>query len=195
LQGFDPAALARRTGVDSTVFQARKLLLEAQLERRTPTLEATFEALVKLDGARELASHDQDIQVAIRNLQASLLAQLANGYQQILGRSDLDRLVEILYYAQQLHPDDPFLNQLMGAAFLRLKRWNDAIPYLERAASERPSDVNYQSNLIFAYERSGRYAEALAALERLEAANRQIPGLDGVKRRIERELAEKGRGP
>jgi spermidine synthase len=194
VRGLDPSALAHRTGLDSSTFEARKRLLEAQLERRTPTLEATFSALVKLDGARQLSSHDQDIQVAIQNLQSDLLAQVSRDYAKILERADLDRFVEILYYAQQLHPDDPFLNQLLGAAFLRLKRSSDAVPYLERAAAARPQDVNYQSNLIIAYERSGRYAQALEALARLQALDAHVPGLDDVKRRIEREQAEKGKG-
>jgi spermidine synthase len=194
VRGLDPAGLGRDTGLDASVFEARKRLLGAQLERRTPTLEATFSALVMLEGARQLAAQDQDIQVAIQNLQGDLLAQVSRDYTKILERPDLDRLVEILYYAERLHPDDPFLNQLLGAAFLRLKRWDDAVPYLERAASARPRDVNYQSNLVFAYERSGRYAEALEALARLEALDAHIPGLDDVKRRIEREQAEKGGG-
>jgi spermidine synthase len=194
IRGLDASALARRTGVASSVFEARKQLLEAQLERRQNTLEATFTALVKLDGARQLAPRDQDVEVAVSTLQADLLDGLSRDYTSILARSDLGNLVEILYYAEQLHPDDPFLNQLLGAAFLKLERWRDAVPYLEKAAEARPNDVNYQSNLIFAYERNGQYAEALGALGRLREMDPNIPGLDRVKARIEAEMAGKGKG-
>lgn len=194
VRGLDAGALARRTGLAPAVFEARKQLLEAQLERRQNTLEATFAALVKLDGARQLAPRDQDIEVATATMQTELLDRVSRDYTSILERSDLANLVEILYYAEQLHPDDPFLNQLLGAAFLKLQRWRDAVPYLEKAAEARPNDVNYQSNLIFAYERNGQYADALGALRRLHEIDPSIPGLDRVKERIESEMAGKGKG-
>ena len=194
VKGLDAGVLARRTGLAPGVFQARKQLLEAQLERRENTLDATFAALVKLEGARQLAPHDQDIEVATNTAQADLLDRVSHDYTSILERSDLGNAVEILYYAHQLHPDDPFLNQLLGAAFLKLQRWHDAVPYLEKAAEARPNDVNYQSNLIFAYERSGQYADALGALGRLRELDSSIPGLDRVKDRIEAEMAGKGKG-
>ena len=194
VQGMDPPAIARRTGLAPAIFEARKQLLEAQLARQGGTLEANFGALVKLEGAHELAPRDQDIEVALETMRAELLHTVSRDYAKILERDDLDRTVEVLYYAAQLHPEDPFLNQLLGAAFLRLKRWSDAVPVLERAAAARPNDVNYQSNLAFAYEQSGRYGEALEAVERLRALDPQIPGLDAVRSRIEHERAEKGRG-
>ena len=195
VRGFDAPGLARASGVSPAVFSARKSLLEAQLERRTVTLETTFAALVKLEGARQLASRDQDVQVALETLQADLLRQLGGDYQNLLQRRDLESLLEPLYYAEQLHPDDPFWNQLLGAAFLRLKRWNDAVPYLEKAAEARPNEATYQANLVFAYEQSSRYAEALAALARLQALDPKMPGLDDVRQRIERERTGKGRRP
>jgi spermidine synthase len=191
--GLDGHALARRTGLATSVFDARKDLLEAQLVRRKATLESTFEALVKLEGAKQMAPRDQDVAVALETLQLDLLETVSRDYRTILQRSDLDRVVEALYYAQQLHPDDPFLNQVLGAAFLRLRRFADAVPYLERAAAAKPDDPNFQSNLIVAYEQSGRYAEALDALSRLEALGTDIPGLDEVRRRLENERAEKGK--
>src|SRR5262249_25494438 len=190
-KGVDPAALARRAGLAPGVFEARKQLLEAQLERSKPTVEATFAALVKLEGARGLAPRDRDVEVALETMQTDLLRRISEGYEAILQRDDLERYVEIFYYAVELHPDDPFLNQLLGATSLRLKRWNDAVPYLEKAAGARPNDVNYQSNLVFAYEQSGRYADALDALARLQALEPKMPGLDRVKQRIEQEMAGK----
>ncbi|HSD09968.1 MAG TPA: tetratricopeptide repeat protein [Candidatus Binatia bacterium] len=191
VKGLDPGALARRAGLAPEVFEARKQLLEAQLERAQPTLEATFAALVKLEGARGLAPRDADVEVALETMQSDLLRRISEGYEAILQGEDLERYVEIFYYAVELHPDDPFLNQLLGATFLRLKRWQDAVPYLERAARARPNDVNYQSNLVFAYEQSGRYADALGALDRLRALEPQMPELDRVKQRIEKEMAGK----
>jgi spermidine synthase len=193
VQGLDPTAMARRTGLAPAVFEARKQLLEAQLAQREGSLEANFDALVKLEGAQQLAPRDQDIEVAVDTLRAELLHTVSRDYAKFLEGDDLDRTVEVLYYAAQLRPDDPFLNQLLGAAFLRLKRWNDALPYLERAAAARPNDVNYQSNLAFAYEQSGRYGEALEAVERLRALDPRMPGLDAVKSRIEREMADRSR--
>jgi tetratricopeptide (TPR) repeat protein len=187
---LDPAALARRTGLPQNVYEARKALLEAQLARREPTLDRTFEALVKLEGARELAPRDQDIGVALETLQVDLLRQIGEGYKTILERPDLDKVVEALYYAEQLRQDDPFLNQVLGAAFLRLRRFADAVPVLERAASARPDDLNFQSNLVVAYEESGRFAEALETLAKVKALGPSIPGLDEVRQRIERERDE-----
>lgn len=192
VEGMDVDTLARRTGMDKSLFAARKALYEAQLERQQPTIDATFAALVKLDGAKQSAPRDQDIQVATENLRIALLNQLAAGYAEILQGPDLEHRVEILYYAQQVRPDDPFLNQILGAAFIRLKRWNDAVPYLEKASAAKPDDKNFQANLVFAYEQSGRYNEALGALERLHAMDPSMPGLDDVKQRIEREMVEKG---
>jgi tetratricopeptide (TPR) repeat protein len=189
---LDPQALARATLLEPSVFEARKALLEAQLARREPTLEGTFAALLKLDAARALAPSDDDVAVALENMQAELLSRVSEDYAAILERPDLEHTVEILYYAEQLRPDDPFLNQVLGAAFLRLKRWNDAIPYLERAAAAKPDDVNFQSNLVFAYEQSGRYGEALEALGRVQRLEPGMSGLDSVKRRIEQEMAGKG---
>jgi spermidine synthase len=191
VKGLDPGALAHRAGLAPEVFEARKQLLEAQLERSQPTLESTFAALVKLEGARALAPRDADVEVALETMQSDLLRRISEGYEAILQREDLQRYVEIFYYAVELHPDDPFLNQLLGATFLRLKRWKDAVPYLEKAAATRPNDVNYQSNLVFAYEQSGRYADALDALARLRAIEPQTPGLDRVQQRIEQEMARK----
>lgn len=194
VKGLDPSALARRTGLPPAVFEARKELLEAQLERAQPTLEATFAALVKLEGAHGMAPRDADVEVALETMQADLLRRISEDYTKILERNDLERYVEIFYYAEQLHPDDPFLNQLLGAAFLRLKRWKDAVPYLERAAEARPNNVNYQSNLVLAYEQSGRYADALDALARLRALEPKMAGLDRVQQRIEQERAGKREG-
>ena len=191
LCGQPGVPLARRTGIASGVFEARKQLLDAQLERSQPTLEATFAALVKLEGARALAPRDADVEVALETMQTDLLRRISEEYGAILERDDLERYVEIFYYAVELHPDDPFLNQLLGATFLRLKRWKDAVPYLEKAAAARPNDVNFQSNLVFAYEQSGRYADALDALARLRAIEPQTPGLDRVQQRIEQEMARK----
>jgi len=193
VRGLDPAELARRTGLTVDLFAARRDLLEAQLTRRDGGLDATFAAIVKLEGARSRAPRDQDIQVALESSQADLLRMLGEDYAKILAGDDLQQKLELLNYAAELHAEDPFLNQLLGAAFLKLERWNDALPYLERAARERPNDVNYQSNLVLAYERSGRLAEALAGLDRLGELDPRLPGLDAVRRRIEREMAEKGK--
>ncbi|MBI2963965.1 MAG: hypothetical protein HYY35_09445 [Deltaproteobacteria bacterium] len=195
VSGLDPAALARRTGLPPAVFEGRKQLLEAQLARRRPTLESTFDALVKLEGASALSPRDQDVRVAIDTLQGQLLRQVSQEYREILERDDLDRLIEPLYYAQQLHPDDSFLNQLLGAAFLRLRRWGDAVPYLEKAVGAKPEEPTYQANLVFAYERSGRHSDALQALARLRALAPRMSGLDEVQDRIEREMAGKGNRP
>ncbi len=192
LRGMEPAALAKRTGVRETTFAARKSLLEAQLARREPTLEAIFQALVKLDGARSLAPRDQEVAVAIDTLQRDLLQSLAADYPRILGGPDLAKRIEVLHYARELHPDDPFLNQLLGAAFLRLERWADAIPYLERAAEVRPDDLTYQSNLAFAYEQSGRLSHALAVLDRLLAADPGNPVLQRVRRRVVERQGQEG---
>jgi spermidine synthase len=194
VRGLEPAELARKTGLHAAVFEARKQLLEAQLARRFGTLDATFTAIVKLEGARSEAPRDQDVEIALETARGDLLRGLADDYAQMLSGGNLEEKLEMLHYAVELHPDDPFLNQLLGAAFLRLERWNDAIPYLESAARERPSDVNYQSNLVLAYERSGRLGDALAGIGRLAELDPRMPGLDDVRRRIEREAAERGKG-
>jgi hypothetical protein len=189
-EGTDPSALARRTDRPA-VFQARKAPRGAA---RAPPADARGD----LRGARQLGRgglpRDADVEVALETMQADLLRRISEDYTKILERDDLERYVEIFYYAEQLHPDDPFLNQLLGATFLRLKRWKDAVPYLERAAEARPNDVNYQSNLVFAYEQSGRYADALDALARLRALEPTMAELDRVQQRIEQERAGKREG-
>jgi tetratricopeptide (TPR) repeat protein len=190
--GIEPPALARRTGLTEATFAARKGLLEAQIIRQEPSLEATFRALVKLDGARALAPRDQDVEVAIATLQQELLRTLASDYARILAGPGLAKQVEALYYARELHPDDPFLNQVLGAAFLRLERWKDAVPYLEKAAEARPDDLTFQSNLAYAYERSGDLSQALAVIDRLLAADPGNPVLQQVRRRVIERQRQKG---
>ena len=165
MKGLDPAALARRTGTRPGGLRG------AQAAPRGAARAARADARGDLRGAasswRARAAWRRAMRTSrsrSRRCRRICLRRISEDYTKILERHDLERYVEIFYYAEQLHPDDPFLNQLLGATFLRLKRWKDAVPYLEKAAEARPNDVNYQSNLVFAYEQSGRYADALDAL-------------------------------
>jgi tetratricopeptide (TPR) repeat protein len=189
--GMDPPGLAAATGVEEAVFAARRRLLQAELRSGEPTVESAFAAIQDLEAAKGVIPGDADIEASLTTLREGVLRYLARDYEALLSRPDLDRQLGIVDYARGLHPDDPFLNQLLGAALLRLQRFPEAIPYLERAAAMKPLDVTYQSNLAYAYMQAGRDEEALEILRRLEVMDPENPAIRQVRERVERRLGEK----
>jgi tetratricopeptide (TPR) repeat protein len=188
---MDPPGLAAATGVEEAVFAARRRLLQAELRSGEPTVESAFAAIQDLEAAKGVIPGDADIEASLTTLREGVLRYLARDYEALLSRPDLDRQLGIVDYARGLHPDDPFLNQLLGAALLRLQRFPEAIPYLERAAAMKPLDVTYQSNLAYAYMQAGRDEEALEILRRLEVMDPENPAIRQVRERVERRLGEK----
>lgn len=139
-----------------------------------------------------MAPGDADVEAMLGTLHTAMLRAIARDYEELLSRPDVEKVLEIFAYAQRLQPDDSFLNQLLGAALLRLGRWEEALPYLERAAALRPQDVTYLSNLAYAYEQAGRDDEALEVLRRLETLEPDSAAIARVKARVEKRIAEKG---
>jgi spermidine synthase len=185
---LDPQALAARTGLDPGTFRARRMLLRAMLRSREPTLPSAYGACRELEQARAESPDDPDVEAVLATVQEALVRYLGREYRELLAQPDRSRLLEIAAYARAARPEDPFLNQFLGAVLIGLGRFAEAVPYLERAAAARPDDWNYQSNLVYAYEQSGRLADALRALDRLEGLAPGRPELAAVRRRIEQRL-------
>jgi tetratricopeptide (TPR) repeat protein len=188
---MDGAALSRATRLPETVFTARRKLFDAKLRAVDPSVDSAFAALQDLESARRLNPRDADVGVLLTELRGRFLRFLGSDYRTLLGGPDPERTIRFASYAQEIQPTDHFLNQLLGAALLRVERFPDAIPYLERAATERPDNFAYLSNLAYAYERAQRYREAIETVRRLEALDPANPALPEARSRIEREMEER----
>ena len=63
------------------------------------------------------------------------------------------------------------MQELLGVSLLKVGEHDEAVAPLEAAVRLRGDDFTYVSNLAFAYERAGRYREALRMLREAKALN------------------------
>jgi len=78
------------------------------------------------------------------------------------------------------------VQELLGATLLKLKRYEEAIEPLEAAVALKGDDVNYLSNLAFAYDQVGRPADALRVLQQAKTVKPEAAKfLDEAIKRIE----------
>jgi Flp pilus assembly protein TadD len=98
-----------------------------------------------------------------------------------------------LYWAEEARRRDPGraeAQRLAGFAYLRLRRSNDAIGALQRAIELDPSDTGSMMNLLYLFESSQRYQEALALIGAAPEDMRESPS---VRVRRARLLVQVGR--
>jgi Flp pilus assembly protein TadD len=94
-------------------------------------------------------------------------------------------------FAAQLQPQNHFVQELLGVTLLKLKRYEEAVAPLEVAASLKGDDINYLSNLAFAYDQVGRPADALRVLQQAKAAKPEAGQfLDEAIQRIEQKVGQ-----
>jgi tetratricopeptide (TPR) repeat protein len=73
------------------------------------------------------------------------------------------------------HPEEFFANYYLGMMYLVERKWEPAIPLLEKAARLQPTNPDPYFNLGGAYQELGKYEQAIEALKKSIAFN---PALD-----------------
>lgn len=84
---------------------------------------------------------------------------------------DYDRAIATLTPLRQAHPDNVRLLAAIGGSWLQLRRPEEALPVLRRAADLEPADSSHHVALGRAYVMNGDYAEAIRTIEPLLAAD------------------------
>ncbi len=77
-----------------------------------------------------------------------------------LEKNDFESVVKVLEAALRTLPDEPRVNSILGIAYSRLGRTDDAIRVLEKAHTLDPKDLNTISQLALIYDGSQRYEES-----------------------------------
>ena len=89
-----------------------------------------------------------------------------------LARNDLQEAREDFVEAVRLSPGSWQGHSSLGGVLLRLGRAKESVPELERALVLKPGEPSAQLNLAIAAEQLGEPVKELAALAKVEAANR-----------------------
>ena len=92
----------------------------------------------------------------------ALTFELASAY---YAARDYDQTIATLEPMLRARPDDPRLLQLTGFALLQLRRPDDAVPMLRRAAERDGSDDGTRLALARAYLQQGDFAAAIPLIE------------------------------
>lgn len=77
-----------------------------------------------------------------------------------LEKNDFESVVKVLEAALRTLPDEPRVNSILGIAYSRLGRTDDAIRVLEKAHTLDPKDLNTISQLALIYDGMQRYEES-----------------------------------
>ena len=110
-----------------------------------------LDAIVDLKAALTFAPGDR-----------ALLFELASAY---YAARDYEQAMATLAPLLERSPDDPRLLQLTGFALLQLRRAEEAVPFLQRAATADVSDAGTRLALARAYLQKGDFAAAIPLLE------------------------------
>jgi tetratricopeptide (TPR) repeat protein len=149
-------------------------------------LERSFQALREVDQASQLAPNDGDIAYYKQITTLEFLDLLNARYTELLNSSSPQTLLPKAGLAAQLQPQNHFVQELLGVTLLKLKKYDEAVAPLEAAASLKPDDVTYLSNLAFAYDQVGRSTDALSVLRQAKTLKPETGKfLDEAIKRIE----------
>lgn len=99
-------------------------------------------------------------------------------YSWVEKKEHLDEAQAMLIRAVELRPNDGFIVDSLGWVYYRLKRYEDAVEYLEKAVELRPQDPVINDHLGDAYWQVGRKQEARFQWRRalsLEPEKDQVP--------------------
>ena len=184
-----PDVLAQRYGVEPQVFLARALLMRSKAVGTEDPLERSFQALREVDQASRLAPDDGDITYYKQITTLEFLDLLQARYTELFNSSTPQTLLPKAGFAAQLQPQNPFVQELLGVTLLKLKRYEEAVTPLEAAVALKDNDVNYLSNLAFAYDQVGRPVDALRVLRQAKTVKPEAAKfLDEAIRRIEQKI-------
>ena len=193
LPHIQPDRLAEQYGVEPTTMLARALFMRSKAVGTDDPLERSYATLSEVDQAARLTPEDKDIDYYREISTLEFLDLLVARYAELLNSSNPNALLPKARLAAQLRPDNPFVQELLGVTLLKLEHYEEALDPLEAAVQVKPDDFNYLSNLAFAYEQVGRYADTLRMLQRAKDAN---PGaaqvLDRASARVEQKMRATG---
>jgi hypothetical protein len=181
-----PDLLAQQYGVEPKLFLARALLMRSKAVGTEDPLERSFQALHEVEQASRLAPEDGDIDYYKQITTLEFLDLLKAHYTELLNSPTPQTFLPKASFAAQLQPQNPFVQELFGATLLKLKRYEEAVGPLEAAVALKGNDVNYLSNLAFAYDQVGRHADALWVLRQAKSIKPEAAKfLDEAIKRIE----------
>jgi tetratricopeptide (TPR) repeat protein len=83
----------------------------------------------------------------------------------LFDKKDYNQAVSVLEKAHQIVPNDGGINFLLGFAYTRVDRNEDAVVLLERAVEINPKDINALSTLASTYDALKRYKDSDHAFE------------------------------
>lgn len=191
LPEIHPDVLAQQYGIDPKLALARALLIRAKALGTDDPLERSFQALREVDHASQLAPEDGDIAYYKRITTLEFLDLLNARYTELLNSSAPQTLLPKASFAAQLQPQNPFVQELFGVTLLKLKRYAEAVGPLETAVALKNDDLNYLSNLAFAYDQVGRPADALRVLRQAKTIKPEAAQfLDEAIKRIQQKNAD-----
>jgi tetratricopeptide (TPR) repeat protein len=191
LPQVQPDALANQYGIDPKLMFARALLMRSKAVGTDDPLERSFQSLQEVDQASRLAPEDGDINYYKQITTLEFLDLLNARYTELLNSSTPQTLLPKAGFAAQLQPQNHFVQELLGVTLLKLKRYDEAVKPLEAAATLKSDDINYLSNLAFAYDQIGRPVDALRVLQQAKAAKPEVGKfLDEAIKRIEQKVEQ-----
>jgi tetratricopeptide (TPR) repeat protein len=173
----DKAELRRRLKPEfdrAVDLNARGRRLEAtalleKISRDDPDWISPRQRLVEIhynSGRWERAQAELD-RLAYRGVDHPRLALIAGGL--ALARRDIRTALEELQYARHVEPNLPSVHTLLGNAFLRLGRWDEAEDAFRQAVQQNPTDARARDGMATICLKHGEYEDAadwaLRALE------------------------------
>lgn len=192
LPEIHPEALAKQYGIDPTVSLSRALLMRSKAVGTEDPLERTYQALREVDQASQLAPDDGDITYYKQITTLEFLDLLNARYTELLQSSSPQTLLPKAGFAAHLQPQNHFVQELLGVTLLKLKKYEEAVGPLEAAVSLKSDDINYLSNLAFAYDQVNRPADALRILKQAKDLKPEAAKfLDEAIKRIEQKVGFK----
>ena len=90
-------------------------------------------------------------------------------------------------YVLDIDPDNALCNNLMGMLYRQQRRYDEAIPFIEKAIAVEPRDAKAHSNLGQALLMQGRFAESVTSFQNALALN---PGLETAQTGLHRAQLE-----
>ena len=148
------------------VLKAIELLDEA-VKRDPSFFDAYCElAYVQSGWPGRLALAEAALQAATRLRPDAAETHLARAQYLYDGLSDYAGALAELEIARRALPNDPRLFQLTGGILLSRGQQEEGLRNLERAVELDPRNFSILQQIALRYQRSGRYAEAIAALDR-----------------------------
>jgi tetratricopeptide (TPR) repeat protein len=92
-------------------------------------------------------------------------------------------------YVLDIDPDNVLCNNLMGMLYRQLRRYDEAIPYIEKAIALEPRDAKAHSNLGQALLMQGKFAESVTSFQNALSLNPNLETAQIGLQRAQLELA------